>query len=57
MRQIRRCLKTGCPLASERFVSKLEAALGQGLRPRPVGRLRTMMTEKEAQRNKDVKIR
>jgi len=38
--QMRRCLLTGRPLASDRFISKLEALVGKRLRPLPVGRPR-----------------
>jgi len=38
--QMRRCLHTGRPLASDRFISKLEALVGKRLRPLPVGRPR-----------------
>lgn len=32
------CLQTGRPLASDRFISKVEVALGRRLRTQPVGR-------------------
>ena len=38
--QMRRCLRTGRPLASDRFISKLEALVGKRLRPLPIGRPR-----------------
>lgn len=38
--RMRRCLLTGRPLASDRFISKLEALVGKRLRPLPVGRPR-----------------
>jgi putative transposase len=38
VKQIRRCLQPGRPLASDRFISKLEAVIGRRLRPLPVGR-------------------
>lgn len=36
--RLRRCTRTGRPLASDGFLSKLERTLGRRLRPLPVGR-------------------
>ncbi|HQL55224.1 MAG TPA: transposase [Phycisphaerae bacterium] len=36
--RLRRCVHTGRPLATDKWLSKLERKLGQRLRPRPVGR-------------------
>jgi putative transposase len=38
LRQVRRAWSTGRPLASDRWLAKLEAKLGRRLRPLPVGR-------------------
>jgi hypothetical protein len=38
--RLRRCMRTGRPLASDRFIARLEAKLGLRLRPNPVGRPR-----------------
>lgn len=35
-----RCMRTGRPLASDRFIARVEAKLGVGLRANPVGRPR-----------------
>lgn len=44
--RIRLRTQTGRPLGSDRFVSKLEAALGRRLRPLPVGRPRKVKRKK-----------
>ncbi len=38
LRAVRRSTRTGRPLGSDRFIAKLEAALGRRLRPMPIGR-------------------
>ena len=40
IQRLRRGWHTGRPLASDRFLSKLESALGRRLRPLPIGRPR-----------------
>ena len=40
VRAVRRSTRTGRPLGSDRFIAKLETALGRRLRPLPVGRPR-----------------
>jgi putative transposase len=40
MRRVRAHTRTGRPLGSDRFVSKLESTLGRRLRPLPIGRPR-----------------
>ncbi len=44
--QIRRCTFNGRPLASDRFISKLESTLNRRLRPNPVGRPRKRKDQK-----------
>ena len=55
VRRIQRCLQTGRPLAADRFISKLEVAIGRRLRPLPVGRPRKKMTERQTPRRKKAK--
>jgi len=38
--RLRRCMRTGRPLASDRFITRMEAKLGARLRANPVGRPR-----------------
>ncbi len=52
VRQIQRCLRTGRPLASDRFISKLEVAISKRLRPLPVGRPRKKTTGQRVYRGK-----
>ena len=42
--RVRGCLRTGRPLASDRFIARVEARLGVRLRPNPVGRPRKKKT-------------
>ncbi len=55
VRQIQRCLRTGRPLASDRFISKLEVAIGRRLRPLPVGRPRKKITRNQGPQGKKEK--
>ncbi|MCK4342749.1 MAG: transposase [Phycisphaerae bacterium] len=48
--QLRRCTHTGRPLATDRFLSKLERKLGHRLRPLPVGRPRKKTARKARQK-------
>jgi REP-associated tyrosine transposase len=57
VRQIQQCIRTGRPLASDKFVSKLETALGRRVRPLPVGRPRKKTAEKPPLRRKRAKKR
>jgi len=42
--------QTGCPLASDSFLSKLERTLGRRLRPLPVGRPKKQKSETRKRR-------
>ena len=45
--RLRRCMHTGRPLASDRFIARLEAKLGLRLRASPVGRPRKKKAKKK----------
>ncbi|MCU0914280.1 MAG: hypothetical protein MUC88_06945, partial [Planctomycetes bacterium] len=49
--RLRRRTHTGRPLGIDRFLAKLEAALGRRVRPLPVGRPKQKGTDKEARKH------
>jgi putative transposase len=55
VQQIRRCVRTGRPLASDRFISRLETRIGKRLRPLPVGRPRKEPVKKGVRRGRKKK--
>ena len=44
--RLRRCVRTGRPLATDKWLVKLERKLGRRVRPRPVGRPKVKTEEK-----------
>jgi putative transposase len=50
---VRSCTRTGRPLGGDRFVSKLETALGRRLRPLPIGRPKGWRKKRDHQAGED----